>query len=121
MSNVDEVVLGRDVTALAQSKGGAKGTVVLSVRIVTEDLKALDALARAENRTMSQLAREAFGCLVASRRRIDEMQGAAISVSPAAGGPKVLFHIGNSPGTGTDREDTQETSWDNPALIAVTA
>ena len=121
MSDVDEIVLGRDVTALAKAKGGAKGTVVLSVRIATDDLKRLDALAQAENRTMSQLAREAFGCLMASRRRTDEMQGAAVSVPPAAGGPKVLFHIGNAPGTGTGVEDTQETLWDESAVIAATA
>ena len=89
--------------------------------ISTDDLKRLDALAQAENRTMSQLAREAFGCLMASRRRTDEMQGAAVSVPPAAGGPKVLFHIGNAPGTGTGVEDTQETLWDGSAVIAATA
>ena len=117
MSEVDEVVLGRNVTDLATAKGGATGTTVLSVRISSEDLKALDVLARAEGKTISQLAREAFRCLVTSRRRADDRQGVAVSVPPAAGGPKVMFHIGNAPGTGTAGEDMQE-AWQDPDLVA---
>ena len=90
-----EVVLGRNVTKLAKAKEGPKHTVVLSVRLSHDEFGTLEAIARSEGRTVSQLAREALGTIVAARRYADQMRGAVVSWEGST------VRIGYAPGSAT--------------------
>jgi hypothetical protein len=59
MSDEQEYVLGQDVTEAAASKTKG-GTTVLSVRLTTEELAAIEAVADETGRTLSQVVREAI-------------------------------------------------------------
>ena len=62
--NGKEYVIGEtNLTELARSKG-AKESVVVSVRMDTEDYIALDKLANREGKTVSQIVREAVSASV---------------------------------------------------------
>jgi Ribbon-helix-helix protein, copG family len=59
MSDEQEYVLGQDVTEAAASRTKG-GTTVLSVRLTTEELAAIEAVANETGRTLSQVVREAI-------------------------------------------------------------
>ena len=104
-----EVVLGRNVTKQAKAKEGPKDTVVLSVRLSHDEFKMLEAIARSEGRTLSQLAREAFGAVVGTRRYADQMRGAVVSWEGST------VRIGYAPGSATvGSVDTTDYGSPNP-------
>ncbi len=63
--NREDFELGRDVTVQAKAEG-KRDTVVLSVRVSSEDLRRLKILAQGTGMSVSQIAREALSAYTPS-------------------------------------------------------
>ena len=76
MIEQNDFVLGRNVTEQAKAVEG-RGTVVLSIRLSADELDSLSIIAEAEDKTLSQVVREAIRQWRSNRQR--ETRRAAMS------------------------------------------
>ena len=95
MNDEHEYVLGQDVTKAAESKNRS-GSVMLSVRLSAEELAAIEAMADASGKTLSQVVREAVrNCLQVAEKAQPVM---TISVSGGmtmrTGAPRQAITVG---------------------------
>jgi len=79
----DEYVLGEEVTE--RIKGKNKGTVVLSVRLTSDELKRLESLSRETGKTVSQVVRAA----ISRYSTTPSLTGQALTTFSFANGPTV--------------------------------
>jgi|SRR6266536_1527686 len=95
MNDEQEYVLGQDVTKAAESKNRS-GSVMLSVRLSADELAAIEAMADASGKTLSQVVREAVrNCLQVAEKAQPIM---TISVSGGmtmrTGAPRQAITVG---------------------------
>lgn len=81
MDERDDYVLGRNVTK--QALGKERLTSVVSIRMTSEEMDAVSAVAEREGKTFAQVAREAIREMTAAKRR-NSGWSAAMSLSNGA-------------------------------------